>query len=239
MDGLRRQYDYPPKSRLTYTFRLRRFNVKAAVLPWSRDFLMNRSILWLLFIVNALGTVYGYIWYGSQMQYTVEVQSAWQVIFVPDSPTASLFFTLSLLFLLFPRFVKPGLVGIAVRSLIEALGVVTSIKYGIWAVTMIMAGGAQGDHLQWEHYMLIVSHLGMAVEAMLFVRYMIFGRFMAFVALVWLLVNDTIDYTYFVFPWLPDVLENDLSAIQSFTMGLSVFSLLITWLLIAFRKVKV
>ncbi|QHW30164.1 DUF1405 domain-containing protein [Paenibacillus rhizovicinus] len=213
--------------------------MKAAVLPWTRDLLLNRTILWLLFIVNALGTVYGYIWYGSQMEYTVETQSAWQVIFVPDSPTASLFFTLSLLFLLFPRLVKPSLAGIVFRSLIEALGVVTSIKYGIWAVTMIMAGGAQGDHLQWEHYMLMVSHLGMAIEAMLFVRYMVFGRFMAFIALVWLLVNDTVDYTFFVFPWLPDVLENDLNAIQSFTMGLSVFSLLVTWLLIAFRKVKV
>ncbi|MBM7564514.1 DUF1405 domain-containing protein [Paenibacillus sacheonensis] len=211
--------------------------MKAAALPWHRDWLANRTIIWLLFIVNTLGTVYGYIWYGSQMEYTVERQSAWQVIFVPDSPTASLFFTLSLLFLLFPRLVKPNLIGIGIRSIIEALGVVTSIKYGIWAVTMIMAGAAQGDHLQWEHYMLMVSHLGMAVEAVLFVRYMVFGRFMAFLALCWLLVNDTIDYTYFVFPWLPDVLENDLSAIQSFTMGLSVLSLLLTWLFISLRKV--
>ncbi|NBD22560.1 DUF1405 domain-containing protein [Paenibacillus glycinis] len=194
-------------------------------------------MLWLLFIVNALGTVYGYIWYGQQMEYTVETQALWQIIFVPDSPTASLFFTLSLLFLLFPRLAKSGPIGIAVRSLIEALGVVTSIKYGIWAVTMIMAGGAQGDHLEWEHYMLVVSHLGMAIEAVLFVRYMVFGRFMAFMALLWLLLNDTIDYTYYVFPWLPDVLDDDLSAIQLFTIGLSAFSLLVTWLLISFRKV--
>ncbi|QHT60558.1 DUF1405 domain-containing protein [Paenibacillus lycopersici] len=213
--------------------------MKAVALTWKRDLLMHRPVLWLLLIVNALGTFYGYIWYGTQMAYTVETQSAWQVIFVPDSPTASLFFTLSLVFLLFPRLIKPTMAGIAVRSIIEALGVVTSIKYGIWAVTMIMASGAQGDHLVWEHYMLTVSHLGMAIEAILFARYMVFGRFAAFLALVWLLLNDTVDYTFFVFPWLPDVLENDLSAIQSFTMGLSVFSLLITWLMIAFRKVKV
>lgn len=211
--------------------------MKAAVLPWSRDFLINRAMLWLLLIVNALGTLYGYYWYGNQMVYTVETQSAWQVVFVPDSPTASLFFTLSLLFLLFPRLAGSGTAGLTIRSIIEALGVVTSIKYGIWAVTMILAGSAQGDHLEWEHYMLIASHLGMAFEAMLFVRYMVFGRFMAFLALLWLLLNDTIDYTFFVFPWLPDVLDDDLSAIQTFTMGLSVISLLVTWLLIAYRKV--
>ncbi|WP_219836556.1 DUF1405 domain-containing protein [Paenibacillus sp. R14(2021)] len=211
--------------------------MKAAALPWSRDFLTNRINLLLLFIVNATGTVYGYIWYGDQMKYTVAQHPFWRVIFVPDSPTASLFFTLSLLFLLFPVLAKPTPVYIGVRAIIESLGVVTSIKYGVWAVTMILAGAAQGDSLQWEHYMLIVSHLGMAVEALLFVRFMIVGRFAAFLALIWLLLNDTIDYTYFVYPWLPDVLEDDLSAIQSFTMGLSVVSLLLTWLFISFRKV--
>lgn len=210
--------------------------MRAAVLPWKSDLLMNRSMLWLLLIVNALGTVYGYIWYGDQMLYTVRMQSAWQLFFVPDSPTASLFFTLSLLYLLFPTMVSPRPISIAVRSVIEALGVVTSIKYGIWAVTMIMASGAQGEQLEWEHYMLIVSHLGMALEAILFVRYMVFGRVAAFLAFVWLLINDTVDYTYFVFPWLPRILENDLTAIQNFTIALSVMSLLATWLLIYYRK---
>ena len=113
----------------------------------------------------------------------------------------------------------------------------TSLKYGLWAVTMIAAGAAQGDQLQWEHYMLIVSHLGMAVEGLLFVRFMMFGRLAAFIALLWLLWNDTVDYTYGVFPWLPEVLEDDLNAIRTFTIGLSVFSLLVTWLTLRFRKV--
>ncbi|WP_116187360.1 DUF1405 domain-containing protein [Paenibacillus taihuensis] len=194
-------------------------------------------MLWTLFWVNAAGTVYGYIWYGQQIEYTAQYQSLWQIIFVPDSPTASLFFTLSLLFLLFPRLSKPSGVYIGVRTIVEALGVVTSIKYGFWAVTMILAGGAQGDPLEWQHYMLMVSHLGMAFEAMLFIRFFVFGRFAAFLALIWLLLNDTIDYTYYVYPWLPDVLENDVSAIQSFTMGLSIVSTLLTWLFISLRKV--
>ncbi|WP_308640020.1 DUF1405 domain-containing protein [Paenibacillus silvisoli] len=204
---------------------------------WSREFLTNRIILWLMLITNAAGTVYGYIWYGRQIEYTLQFHPIWRVVFVPDSPTASLFFTLSLLFLIFPRLGKPNPIYIGIRTIVEALGVVTSIKYGIWAVTMIAAGGFQGDPLEWQHYMLIVSHLAMALEALLFIRFFVFGRFAAFLALVWLLLNDTLDYTYYIYPWLPDVLENDLPAIQSFTMGLSVVSLLVTWLFISFRKV--
>ncbi|WP_125666137.1 DUF1405 domain-containing protein [Paenibacillus baekrokdamisoli] len=194
-------------------------------------------MLIVLFLVNALGTVYGYIWYWDQMQYTLDHHPLWRVVFVPDSPTASLFFTLSLLYLLFPQFTKSSSVLRLLRPIIEALAVVTSLKYGIWAVTMILAGAAQGDHLVWEHYMLIVSHLGMAIEGLLFVRFMVFGRLAAFFALLWLLLNDTVDYTFGVYPWLSDVLEDDLNAIQTFTIGLSVFSLLVTWFTLQFRKV--
>lgn len=193
-------------------------------------------MLWLLFLVNAAGTVYGYIWYGNQIVFTIDNHPLWQVIFVPDSPTASLFFTVSLLFLMFParRGASPGF--LAFRSIVEALAVLTSVKYGIWAVTMIAAGAAQGDPLQWEHYMLVVSHLGMAVEGLLFVRFMIFGRTAAIIALLWLFLNDAIDYSYDVFPWLPDVLEDNLDAIRTFTVGLSIFSLLAANLALRFRK---
>lgn len=112
---------------------------------WSRSFLTSRPMLWLLFVVNALGTVYGYIWYWQQIEYTIDNHPLWQVIFVPDSPTASLFFTLSLLYLLFPVLNRQTSALIWIRPLIEALAVVTSLKYGLWAVTMIAAGAAQGD----------------------------------------------------------------------------------------------
>ncbi|QYR19882.1 DUF1405 domain-containing protein [Paenibacillus sp. sptzw28] len=204
---------------------------------WSRSFLTSRIMLWTLLLVNTGGTVYGYIWYGNQIEYTISNHPLWQVIFVPDSPTASLFFTLSLLFLLFPAAGKPSAAYIALRSIIEALAVVTSIKYGIWAVSMIVAGGAQGDPLVWQDYMLMVSHLGMAIEALLFVRFMIFGRTAAVIALIWLLANDTVDYTFNVFPWLPKVLNDELGAIRTFTIGLSIFSLLVTNLAMKFRKV--
>ncbi|MFB9329603.1 DUF1405 domain-containing protein [Paenibacillus aurantiacus] len=196
----------------------------------SRAVLLDRRVLWLLLVVNALGTVYGYYWYGDQLIDTSQTQPAWQLVFVPDSPTASLFFTLALIYLLFPLSTSAGPVARGIRMIIEALGVVTSVKYGIWAVVMIVAGAMKGDQLVWQHYMLIVSHLSMAIEGLLFVRFFTFGRWAAFAAGCWLWLNDTMDYTYNIYPWLPEVLDRVVQAVRNFTFGLTLFSLLLTLL---------
>jgi uncharacterized membrane protein YpjA len=202
---------------------------------WSRDFLLNRSFLWLLFLVNLAGTIYGYIWYEGQLIATFNNHPLWQLVFVPDSPTASLFFTMSLLYLLFPP-QKPYRFAIMGRSLIEALAVVCSVKYGIWAVAMIVAGAWQGADLYWQHFMLIASHLGMALEALLFFRFMKAGAAALAVAAGWLLLNDMVDYTFGVFPYLADELDDDLSAVRTFTYALSLLSYTAAMLIWRFRK---
>ena len=75
----------------------------------------------ILLIVNILGTIYGFIWYGNQLKETSPI--FWP--FVPDSPMASSFCVCFNCFL-------------AKRNwgLIEALAIVTLIKYGIWAVVV-------------------------------------------------------------------------------------------------------
>lgn len=50
--------------------------------------LNHKSFLIALLIINLLGTIYGYYWYGWQLAMTKPIF----YIFVPDSPTASLFF---------------------------------------------------------------------------------------------------------------------------------------------------
>ncbi len=190
---------------------------------WSKAFLLNRPFLWLLFAVNVGGTIYGYIWYEGQLVSTYHNHPLWQIVFVPDSPTASLFFTLALLYLLFPvKLQNP--IAVAGRSLLEALAIVCSVKYGIWAVAMIVAGAWQGAAMEWQHYMLIASHLGMALEAVLYFRFMKAGAGALAVATGWLLLNDTVDYTFGVFPYLADQLDDDLTAVRNFTFGLSLFS---------------
>lgn len=190
---------------------------------WSPSFLLNRRILWLLIVVNGLGTVYGYIWYGNQIEYTLTHMADWLLPFVPDSPTASLFFTLALIGLaLYGREeVKSGWI----RGFIEAFAVVTSIKYGIWAVWMIFMGASQGDAIVWQEWMLVGSHLGMAIEAMLFARFFGYRLAALVVVSVWTLLNDLLDYNQLIYPWLPDVLEDDLGWIEAFTITLSLLSI--------------
>lgn len=193
---------------------------------WLDRLFRDRRIIWLLFIVNLLGTVYGYMWYGNQLQFTAETEPLWLLPFVPDSPTASLFFTLALLLLLYP---PRSLTGTLMRQLIEALAVVTSVKYGIWAVSIIVAGGYQGDSITWKDWMLMISHTGMAVEALIYARFFCFRRMIP-VALLWAFANDMVDYSQGVYPWLPSVLDDDLEAVQYFTMGLTFFSTAAAWL---------
>ena len=50
--------------------------------------LAQKPMLLLLLIINFFGTVYGYYWYLPQLTNT----PAKFLIFVPDSPTATLFF---------------------------------------------------------------------------------------------------------------------------------------------------
>ncbi|MCM3698138.1 DUF1405 domain-containing protein [Paenibacillus macerans] len=194
---------------------------------WSRAFLSSRPILWALFVCNLLGTIYGYIWYDSQLRFTWENHPHWQIIFVPDSPTASLFFTLTLLFLLFPQALGRFT---AIRTLLEGLAVVTSVKYGVWAVSMIFAGAYQGGPLVWQDWMLVASHLAMAVEALLYVRLYRFGPIMLLGAGAWTLLNDTVDYTYEVYPWLPETLWDDVPAVTVFTVALTAASVIAGWL---------
>lgn len=193
-------------------------------------------MLWLLLWVNGLGTIYGYQWYGWQMTNTLQEKAQWLVLFVPDSPTASLFFTFAIIYLLrdqYTRTRKQNTNSIErgmLRGIIEALAVITSIKYGIWAVVMILAGNLQGDPFRWQHAMLIVSHLGMAVQAVLFARFFAFHRIHILIVAIWTLCNDIIDYRFGVYPSLPRLLHEFLPVIKMFTIALSFISILFAFM---------
>ena len=210
-------------------------------------FLLDRKTLAALILVNGAGTVYGYMWYGNQITYTLEHLPSWLLPFVPDSPTASLLFTLSLCWLYFGSkrrvvrsgrpvsggagsnraadpWAESGAAG-AVRGLIDALAVVTSVKYGIWAVIMIVWGWTLGDPVVWEHWMLIFSHLGMAAEALLYARFLAYRLPHLTLAAAWTLANDLVDYRLDVYPWLPPELAAHLPLIERVTWGLSALSI--------------
>lgn len=210
---------------------------------WSEHFFFSKAMVWILFITNAAGTVYGYIWYGNQLRLTYETMNRWLLPFVPDSPTASLFFTLSLLYIIIDRSMARGTDSSrlykGIRAFVDAFAVVTSIKYGIWAVAMIAAGGAQGDTIVWQEWMLVVSHLGMALQVILFSRYMRYGQLSIVLVGIWVFINDYLDYHRMIYPWLPNSLEDDLTLIEVFTVFLSLLGLLTANVIYKLRKKRI
>jgi uncharacterized membrane protein YpjA len=183
--------------------------------------LMHRSILWFLLIVNILGTIYGYIWYGSQLSET----PAKFLLFVPDSPTASLFFVFVLIaFLLGKNW-----------PLIEALAIVTLFKYGIWAVVMnILVWKVTGtmDPIAW---MLILSHAAMAIEGILYAPFYRIKPWHLVFAAIWTLHNDVIDYVFRMLPRY-SMLDRYIPEIGYFTFWLSIVSIGITYFLCVRHK---
>ncbi|APH04620.1 DUF1405 domain-containing protein [Bacillus weihaiensis] len=175
-----------------------------------------KPILLIMFIINFFGTVYGYYWYQSQLSQT----PLHFYLFVPDSPTASLFFVIVLLgFLLKRNF-----------PLMEALAIVTLFKYGIWAVIMNLLVLKVNGTLPWEGYMLIASHLGMAIQGLLYAPYYRFKPIHLIVVGIWTLHNDVIDYVFEMMPRY-SYLMSYLNEIGYMTFWLSMISLLIAYVM--------
>ena len=174
-----------------------------------------------LFVINFFGTIYGYYWYRFQL-----AETPWYFyIFVPDSPTASLFFTIFLFVYLQGKKLP----------LIEALAMITLMKYGIWAVVMNILTLIQDGGLDWTGYMLIASHGLMAVQALLYVSLYTFKLRHLVVASIWTLHNDVIDYLYGMMPTYGS-LSSFSDHIGYFTFWLSVVCIIIAYYFVIHRS---
>lgn len=190
-------------------------------MAYIRYFLTHKAVIWLLLIVNALGTAYGYYWYKDQLaQSPIYFRP-----FVPDSPTASLFFCIVLLAFLFRKHIP----------LVEALAVTNLFKYGVWAVGMNVVSGLMGNHLYFENYMLIVSHGCMALEGLIYAQFFKIKPWHLAVAAVFLIHNEIIDYVFHMMPWYPSLFHYE-RIIGYLTFWLSILSIFIAYLLCIRKK---
>ena len=174
--------------------------------------LSHKSFLWILLFVNLFGTVYGYDWYMGQLEMTES--KFW--IFVPDSPTASLFFTLAIIGWLIGRNFK----------LIEALALITLVKYGLWAVVMNILTLIETGELSPVGWMLVGSHFAMALQAVLYSSLYRFSFVHIAIAAVWTLHNDVIDYVFGQMPIYGDLMKY-MNQIGYFTFWLSIACILL------------
>ena len=176
--------------------------------------LSHKSFLWILLFVNLLGTVYGYDWYMWQLKITDPI--FW--IFVPDSPTASLFFTIAIFGWLIGKHFK----------LIEALALITLVKYGLWAVVMNLLTLLENGSIDWVGWMLIISHFAMALQALLYIPFYKFRFGHIVIAAIWTLHNDFIDYVFEQMPIYHDLMKN-INEIGYFTFWLSIICITIAY----------
>lgn len=162
----------------------------------------------LLLAGNISGALYGFYWYAGQ--FAVTPFFLWP--FVPNSPLAVLYFTLSLLFLRRGR-----------RSpLFEGLAYFGLIKHGSWTVAIIilywLAGSSRPDNL-W----LLAGHAVMALQAVLAWHY--FGlpltpRQAAAVS-AWYLFDDYLDYVVGIHPWIDQSLVS-IAEVRTVALALSI-----------------
>ncbi len=183
--------------------------------------LLDKRFLICLFLINIIGTIYGFVWYESQLAITPAIF----LIFVPDSPTASLFFTIFLLFFLFKKN----------TPYIEALAIITLFKYGIWAVIMNLLTLAVNGTLSWQGYMLMFSHGAMAIQGLLYAPFYAIKLRHIIVAAIWTLHNDVIDYVFEMMPIYAS-LTKYMNEIGYFTFWLSILSIMIAYRLTVAKK---
>ncbi|MCP8616686.1 DUF1405 domain-containing protein [Salirhabdus salicampi] len=179
-----------------------------------RMLLMDKRVLTLLMIINIAGTVYGYYWYRFQLADTPTKF----LLFVPDSPTASLFFVFVLIAFIVGRNVP----------YIEALAMLTLFKYGVWAVVMNVLTLIEAGSIGFAGFMLIVSHGAMAVQGFMYSPFYRIEMRHLFVAAIWTLHNDVIDYVFEMMPVYYH-LANYMKQIGYFTFWLSILSIALVY----------
>ncbi len=143
---------------------------------------------WLI-LANLAAAAYGLYWYWPQLVTT----PWWYWPVVPDSPFSNLLFAIFLLCWYYGK----------APQWLAALAVMGMIKYGGWTVLIFAQMFAAGHALSGMDLWLMLSHLAMVTEALLFLRYLRLGPVAWGIATGWYVVNDLFDYVLGLHPRLP------------------------------------
>ncbi|HMM19997.1 MAG TPA: DUF1405 domain-containing protein [Selenomonadales bacterium] len=156
----------------------------------------QRWFLWSLVLVNALGTVWGILWYWEQL-----TETPWYFLpVVPDSPLHAALFGFFIYWVL--RDATAALTPL--QRFIAWAGVLGVVKYGLWTTVILSQYfWTQGVTPSAQDWMLYVSHGGMAVQGLVYASRLPKACAPAAGAVLWFIVNDVFDYLLFTHPRLP------------------------------------
>lgn len=160
----------------------------------------------ILLAINLPGSLAGFLWYKNQLAAT----PMYYWLFVPDSPASSSLFTLVLI--LFLTVKKPP-------SLLQLLACLGVIKYGVWAMAVLISYWLMGGTMTALDVAMWLSHLGMAVEGWVFLRVLKTPQWEAIFSWIWMYLHDFMDYYLKLHPYLPK--ENLFIPIMLFTLLLT------------------
>jgi len=178
----------------------------------------DRRFLLALVAVNAAGTVWGVIWYWDQL-----LATPWYLLpFVPDSPGHAALFGLFIWWLAAGRADRLRLW----QRPIAWAGALGGIKYGLWTTVILSQYFlSQGARPGIEDWMLYLSHGGMAVQGLVYMRRLPRAGLAAALTVLWLAANDFSDYIFLTHPRLP--LPGQFAAAAWTNITLTVFAALL------------
>lgn len=153
---------------------------------WYEPF--RRPFLWFLLVTNGIGAVSGYFWYENQLAGT----DWYWWFFVPDSPLSAALFTLAVV----------GWLGKREWSLFYLWAATAVIKYGVWAVILIADYWVGGGRPTFLEVMLFLSHIGMTVEGVIYLRHLAIRAGQVVLIAAWMLFSDWMDYGLGLHPYL-------------------------------------
>ncbi len=173
----------------------------------------RRRFMQLMLAINIPGSVYGYYWY--RLQLAANPVTAWPVI--PDSPRSTTFFAVAMMLLLLGRR----------ANWFQAVAYTAVIKYGTWAVVMIVQAWLLGDRQNFIDWMLLVSHAGMAVQGFVFLRHLHIAAAAVTIPALWMIFNDVMDYVFMYHPYLFSIEQTFFAMITAVFLSLALTLLLV------------
>ncbi|MFH1225066.1 MAG: DUF1405 domain-containing protein [Candidatus Diapherotrites archaeon] len=160
-----------------------------------------KPLFWLVLAANLIGAAYGFLFfYGTQLSSTNPL--LW--VFVADCPLYALLFAACLLLLRAGRNPQWFLFLVSAGA----------VKYGIWTIFVLLYFPqfyfAPAAALL--YFSLLIAHLGLLAEPMLFAGRVAVSKSCPAIALAWLLLNDFADYALALHPPLPQGSEPFMAA---------------------------